>query len=94
MNFDQGEFDFDAPGDEAGYRHWCERLDRAKRDFEHRWGVILDRPVRISLDGHARSIEGAIHLVSPPRSDPGADVRLRVGTLTFHPREVEAVVAL
>lgn len=64
MSFDQGKFNFAAGNGDAGYRRWREE----RRAFEHRWGVILDRPVRIRLEGHNPSIEGTIRLFSPPRA--------------------------
>lgn len=91
MSFDQGEFNFDAQGGGEGYRRWREQLDEARRAFEKRWGLILDKPVRVSLDGHARSITGVIRLVSPARrADPGK-IRLCVNTLEFHPNEIESI---
>ena len=94
MSFDQGEFNFDAQAGENGYRRWREQLDEAKLAFEHRWGVILGRPVRVNLAGHARSIEGRIQLISPARTSNPKALRLRINTLDFHPNEIEAIVSL
>jgi hypothetical protein len=94
MAFDQGEFNFDAGSGDVGYRRWREQLDEARRAFEHRWGVILDRPVRVRLEGHRGSIEGTIRLVSPPRAAKPQDIRLRIKTLEFTPAEIESISAL
>lgn len=94
MNFDQGEFDFNAGSGDAGYRRWKEQLDEARRAFEQRWGVILDRPVRVRLEGHKRSIEGTIRLVSPPRAAKPQDIRLRIKSLEFTPADIESIIAL
>lgn len=94
MSFDQGEFNFDASSGEVGYQRWREQLDEARRAFEHRWGVILDRPVRVRLEGHKRSIEGTIRLVSPPRTARPQDIRLRIKNLEFNPAEIESITAL
>ena len=77
-----------------GYRRWREQLDEARRAFEHRWGVILDRPVRVRLEGHKRSIEGNIRLVSPSRAAKPQDIRLQIKTLKFTPAEIESITAL
>ncbi|GAA5480800.1 hypothetical protein [Haloferula sargassicola] len=90
MSFDQGEFDFDAPGDGGGYRRWRERLDEERLRFERRWGVPLGRRVRIRIEGHARSIVGRIELAQskPSHGKP----RLRIGSLEFTPEEIKSVV--
>jgi hypothetical protein len=48
MNFDQGNFDFDAPSSEAGYQKWQQELEEKKREFELRFGVIMGRWVLVS----------------------------------------------
>lgn len=93
MSFDQGEFNFDSSSGDVGYRRWREQLDEARRAFEHRWGVILDRPVRVRVEGHKRSIEGVIRLVSPARAAKQQDIRLRIETLEFNPAEIESITA-
>jgi hypothetical protein len=94
MSFDQGEFTFDAGSGDAGYRRWRVELDEAKRAFELRWGVILGRPVRLRFEGHKRSIEGVIQLISPPRAAKPQDIRLRLKTLEFTPADIESLTAL
>ncbi len=94
MSFDQGEFSFDANSGEAGYLRWKEQLDEAKRAFEHRWGIILGRPVRLRLEGHSKSITGTIQLISPARTSDPRKIRLRINTLEFHPHEIESITTL
>lgn len=94
MSFDQGEFNFDASGSDEGYRHWQQQLDQAKRKFEHRWGVILERPVCLQIRGYARPIEGRIHLISPPKGKDAKAIRLRIGNLDFNPNEIESISTL
>lgn len=36
--FDQGEFDFDAQGTDAGWKNWQHQNAERKRAFETRWG--------------------------------------------------------
>ena len=86
MSFDQDEFDFDASSGDVGYLRWREQLDDARRAFEHRFGVILGRLVRVRLEGHMRSIEDTIRLVSQQRSAKHQDIRLRIKNLEFTTR--------
>ena len=60
MDFDQGQFNFDAKGSEDGFRKWREELDAKKRAFETRWGVILSRRVSVSLKNHAKPVAGIL----------------------------------
>lgn len=88
MNFDQGEFDFDRPGNEAGYERWRERLDQQRRDFEKRWGVPLGHRVHLRLRDHARSVTGRIEVTDLRASPP----RFRIGSIEFTADEIESVV--
>lgn len=45
MNFDQGEFNFEAQGSEEGYGKWRQELAADQRAFESRWAVVLNRRV-------------------------------------------------
>lgn len=88
MNFDQGEFDFNPSGDEAGYRRWQERLDQQRRDFERRWGIPLGHRVRVQLEHHAKPLVGRVEAIQARSAKP----RLRLGTVEFSPDQIESVV--
>ncbi|MCU0780220.1 MAG: hypothetical protein MUF04_03850 [Akkermansiaceae bacterium] len=92
MNFDQGEFNFDAKGTEEGFRRWRDDLDEKKRAFESRWGVVLGRRVRVQLRDHLKPLVGTLELVSAPRSTRDAPPRFRMRGIEFGLAEIESVV--
>lgn len=92
MDFDQGEFNFDAKGSEEGFRKWREELDVKKRVFETRWGVILSRRVSVSLRDHAKPLTGVLEWISDPKSKRDAVPLFRLKGLEFTPSEIESIV--
>lgn len=88
MNFDQGEFSFDANDDETGYHRWRERLDEQRKAFEKRWGVPLGHRVRLQLRGYQQPLSGRIEVIDPRSTHP----RFRLGRLEFHPEDIESLV--
>jgi len=93
LNFDQGEFDFEA-GTEDGYRGWRRRLDDQKREIESRWGIILGRRVRVQLTSFDRPVEGIIRLIAAGSAGDSGPPRLRMNSLEFSPAEIESVVRI
>ncbi len=92
-NFDQGEFNFDAPSNENGYALWKKELDDLKKDIESQWGIILGSRVRVSLRGYAGPKEGVMQLMSEkPLSD--TPPMLRIGDLTFQADLIESCIRL
>lgn len=92
MDFNQGEFNFDAKGSEAGFRKWREELDAKKRAFETRWGVILSRLVCVSLRDHAKPLSGMIEWISDAKKTRDSSPTLRLKGLEFTPAEIESIV--
>ncbi len=92
MNFDQGEFNFNAKGSEDGYRRWREELDEKKRAFETRWGVILSRRVRVTLRDHAKSLTGILEWSSDPKKGNQGPPLFRLKGLEFTVGEIESIV--
>jgi len=92
LNFDQGEFNFDAKGSEDGYRKWRQELDAKKHAFEVRWGVILSRKVSVSLKDHAKPLCGILELLADPKKRDASRPLLRLKGLEFTPTEIESIV--
>lgn len=92
MPFDQGEFNFDAPGSDAGWRRWREELEEKKREFESRWGVVLGKRVTVSLRHHAKPVSGMIEWIEPPSAQRDHPPRFRLRGLEFGPDEIESLV--
>jgi hypothetical protein len=92
MNFDQGQFNFDAQGPEDGYRKWREELDAKKRAFESRWGVILSRRVRVTLTDHAKPLSGILEVISDPKRKSTDPPVFRLRGLEFTPAEIESII--
>jgi hypothetical protein len=92
MNFDQGEFDFDAKGSEAGFRKWREELDAKKRAFERRWGVILSKRVRVELRDYAKPLTGVLEWVSDPKTGRQGPPVFRLKGAEFGVGEIVSIV--
>lgn len=92
MNFDQGQFNFDAAGSEAGYHRWREELDAARKAFEKRWGVILSRRVRVILEDHEKPLEGLLRLVSGNGKKTHAPPEFELCGLRFTPAMIQSIV--
>lgn len=92
MDFDQGEFNFDAPGSDAGWRRWREELEEKKRAFESRWGVVLGRRVTVWLKDHAKPLSGRIECLGGPHAAKDASPRFLLKGLEFGHDEIESVV--
>jgi hypothetical protein len=91
MDFDQGQFNFEAKGSEDGFRKWREELDAKKREFENRWGVILSKTVTVSLVNHAKPITGILEWVKAPKGKKEDVPRFRIRSLEFTPSEIESI---
>lgn len=91
MDFNQGEFNFDARGDESGFRKWREELDAKKRDFETRWGVILGKTVEVSLREYAKPLTGTLEWIDGGKDD---EPRFRIRRLEFAVSEIESIRAV
>ncbi|MGD9417392.1 MAG: hypothetical protein Q7R22_000510 [Verrucomicrobiota bacterium JB025] len=96
MSFDQGEFNFDANGDEKGYQRWRDELDRRRREFEVRWGVIIGARVRLQLVNHSKPVEGIISLIETRGKPQGLSARpmFSIHGIEFSHGEIESVMRL
>lgn len=92
MSFDQGEFNFDARGDDSGWRRWREELDAKKKAFETRWGVVMGKRVVVWLRDHAKPLRGTIECLDRDRPAGNAPPRFRVCGAEFGVDEIESIV--
>ena len=93
-NFDQGEFNFAAKGNEDGYRKWREELDAKKRAFEARWGVILSRRVSVTLKGYSKPLTGILDLIADSKKKDASRPMFRLKGLEFSPAEIESIAQI
>lgn len=98
MNFDQGQFNFDAPAGEDGYLAWREELDARRAAFEKRWGVILGRRVRVKLLDRDLPLEGKLVLLDEENATHPSrrhrNLRFHLQGKEFCLAEIESVVRL
>ena len=94
MNFDQGELDFTKNGSEEGYRKWQLDLDKKKRAFQTRHGVLLGRRVRVQLINELKALEGVIYLVPPKSRQNTTQISLSMGNRQFTPQQIESIVRI
>ncbi len=92
MDFDQGQFNFDAQGPEDGFRKWREELDAKKRAFEARWGVILNRRVCVSLRDHAKPLRGILEWANDPQRGRHGPPLFRLRGVEFGVAEIESIM--
>ncbi len=81
-----------APADESGYEVWKAEQEAAKRDFEKRWGIPLNKRVRVQIKGEPREREGLLRLAAAasPLASAGK-LKLRLGDHVFTASEIESV---
>jgi hypothetical protein len=94
MDFDQGQFNFDAEGSEDGYRRWRDDLDERKRAFESRWGVILSRKVSVSLRHHAKPLTGMIEWATKNKRGGADHPVFRIRSVEFTTADIESIIQL
>jgi hypothetical protein len=92
MDFNQGQFNFDAKGSEDGFRKWREELDAKKRAFETRWGVILNRRVRVTLADFAKPLTGVLEWVDDPKKGSHHPPMFRLKGVEFGVGDIESIV--
>ena len=92
MNFDQGEFNFESPGSDSGWRRWREELDEKRRAFEARWGVVLGKRVTVWLTDHAKPLTGMIEWLEPAKAERNAPPCFKLRGLEFGVGEIESIV--
>ncbi|HEY1049970.1 MAG TPA: hypothetical protein VGE39_09460 [Prosthecobacter sp.] len=83
-----------AAADHQGYETWKTETAELKRAFEHRWGVPLGKPVRLTLRGEYREREGVLRLADDATSAKSTSITLRLGDHTFTATQIESVVRL
>ena len=94
MNFEQGQFNFDADGNDAGYHKWQEALAARKKQFESRYGIILGSKVRLTLHGEAVPLEGIITLCDANEPKNQHKLRLNIGSRIITLDEIESIARL
>lgn len=92
MSFDQGQFNFDAPGSDAGWRKWRQELEAQQRAFESRWGVVLGKRVTVFLYKHAKPVSGLLEWVNRNEVRQSTPPRFRIRSLEFGYEEIESIV--
>ncbi len=94
MTNEQGEFDFGASGSEEGYRSWRRSLDESRRVFEARWGIVLDRPVRVVLACFEEPVEGIVRLSQAGGANSAGPPKFVIKGIEFSPLDIESLVRL
>lgn len=95
-DLNQGTFNFDADGDTSGYANWQAKLDALKRNIEHQHGIILGKPVRVTIKGIDRPAEGILTL-APKQPANTMEPLLHLSSLarlTFLPCEIESITRM
>lgn len=92
MDFNQGQFNFDAQGSDDGFRKWREELDGKKRAFEGRWGVILNRRVRVTLVDFVKPLTGVLEWVQEPKKGAHHSPKFRLNGVEFGVGDIESIV--
>ncbi len=82
-----------APLDESGFASWKAEQDAARRDFEKRWGVPLNKRVRVQLQGEPSEREGLLRLADETRGRPASTgkLKLRLGDHVFAAAQIESL---
>ena len=94
MNFNQGNFNFDADDSESGYEKWQEELDARKKEFEKRYSIILGSRVELTLRGEDKPLLGIITLCETKQSENRSQLRLRIASRVITLAEIESITRL
>ncbi|MFT6864346.1 MAG: hypothetical protein ACJAVK_002911 [Akkermansiaceae bacterium] len=94
MDFDQGQFDFDSPPQNSGYRKWRQELTQRRQKFESRYGIILGSKVRLTLIGENLPLEGIITVCESREPKIRSKLHLRIGSREFIHAQIEAISRL
>jgi len=94
MDFDQGQFDFDSPPQDSGYRKWQEELAERRKKFESRYGVILGSKVRLTLIGEDLPLDGIITVCESREPKNRSKLHLRIGSREFIHAQIETISRL
>ncbi len=80
---------------ETGYWKYVAERNAALKRLEERFGLVLNRPVRLSLAGFPNEFTGRVLVdeILPSKKRKGL-LRLRIGDVQFEPRDVEACVSI
>ena len=92
---DQLQFDFDASRNDAGYAAFEASREAAIRQVGERFGLVLDRRVRVTLRDIDAEFEGKLIVdeLLPPTTR-NAPLRLRIGMTSFDFTDIESCVVL
>jgi hypothetical protein len=93
MAFDQGELNFDK-GPEDGFHNWRRDLEQRQRAFERRFGVIIGKPVRVSLVGHRHELEGKILLIGGESAAKATHLQFELKGVSFTASDIESIVRI
>lgn len=92
---DQLQFDFESPRDETGYAAFEAGREAALRQVGERFGLVLDRRVRVTLRDIDAEFVGKLIVdeLLPPTSR-NAPLRLRIGLTSFDFADIESCIVL
>ena len=80
---------------ERGYQVFNSERDAALRELERRFGLILNRRVRVTLFGVPAEFVGKLMLAQLlPFAEGEEHLRLRIGTAEFDDTDIESCVCL
>ncbi len=91
MDFNQGELDFNQPNDGSGYRKWQEELNARKKEIESRYGIIIGKPVILTLIGEDIPLQGTLTIISKTLPQIRSQLLLQLGKRQFTLAEIESI---
>ncbi len=94
MDFNQGELDFDQTNDDSGYRKWQEDLEARKKEIESRYGIIVGKPVILTLIGEDIPLKGTLSIISKTLPKTRSQLLLQLGQRQFTLSQIESISRL
>ena len=91
MDFNQGELDFNQTNDDSGYRKWQEDLEARKKEIESRYGIIIGKPVVLTLIGEDTPLQGTLSIISKNLPQIRSQLLLQLGQRQFTLSQIESI---
>jgi hypothetical protein len=94
MDFIQGELDFNHDPSQQGYQKWQQELDARKKEIESHYGIILGKPVILTLTGEDNTLQGILTIASKKLPKIRSQVLLQLNNRQFTLAQIESISRL
>lgn len=91
MDFNQGELNFNQDPSQQGYQKWQQELDIRKKEIESRYGIIIGKPVILTLTGEDKTLQGILSIASKKLPKIRSQILLQLNSRQFTLSQIESI---